>query len=113
MPDTDWMGAVTVAESIRTAIEDLDIPHIGSPSGRVTVSIGVAVVRPVLGEAESLIVKEADEALHDAKHTGRNRVRTVAVVTLRSRCACTLFGKAADNAPLPGVGARSRHHQMI
>jgi diguanylate cyclase (GGDEF)-like protein len=76
LPDTDWVGAVTVAETIRSAIEGRDIPHVGSPSGRLTVSIGVAVVHPLLGEAESLVVKAADEALYDAKHKGRNRVST-------------------------------------
>ncbi|WP_158931398.1 GGDEF domain-containing protein [Acidisphaera sp. S103] len=76
LPNTDWAGASTVAEAIRSAVEGLDIPHAGSPSGRLTVSIGVAVARPLLGEAESLIVKEADDALYDAKHAGRNRVNT-------------------------------------
>jgi diguanylate cyclase (GGDEF)-like protein len=76
LPDTDWAGAIAVADSICRAIEGLDIPHAGSPGGRLTVSIGVAVMRPRLGQAESLIVKAADEALYDAKYTGRNRVST-------------------------------------
>jgi diguanylate cyclase (GGDEF)-like protein len=67
---------LTVAKSIRGAIARLDIPHAGSPSGRLTLSIGVAVARPVLGAPESEVVKEADEALYDAKRTGRNRVST-------------------------------------
>jgi diguanylate cyclase (GGDEF)-like protein len=76
LPETDWTGALTVAKSIRGAIARLDIPHAGSPSGRLTLSIGVAVARPVLGAPESEVVKEADEALYDAKRTGRNRVST-------------------------------------
>jgi diguanylate cyclase (GGDEF)-like protein len=40
----------------------------------VTVSIGVAVARPTNGEDCSLLLKAADDALYDAKHSGRNRV---------------------------------------
>jgi diguanylate cyclase (GGDEF)-like protein len=76
LPDTDWAGAITVAEGIRSAVEGLGIPHAGCPSGQLTVSVGVAVVRPLLGEAEDLMVKEADQALYDAKHAGRNRLST-------------------------------------
>lgn len=76
LPDTDWTGAITVAEGIRRAVEGLGIPHVGSPSGQLTVSIGVTVVRPLHGEAEDVVVQEADQALYDAKHTGRNRVST-------------------------------------
>jgi diguanylate cyclase (GGDEF)-like protein len=76
LPDTDWAGAITVAEGIRSGVEGLGVPHAGSPSGHLTVSVGVAVVRPLLGEAEDLMVKKADQALYDAKHAGRNRLST-------------------------------------
>jgi diguanylate cyclase (GGDEF)-like protein len=101
LPDTEWLGAVTVAESIRSAVEGLDIPHVGSPSGRLTVSIGVAVVRPLLGEAESLVVKAADEALYDAKHTGRNRVSTAGRADAPLAMCIPPFMKGGDRAPLP------------
>ncbi len=74
LPETEPDGAISVAEAIRTAVADLNIPHLESPVGHVTISIGVAVLRPVLGELESLPVKLADEALYEAKRSGRDRV---------------------------------------
>ena len=76
LPDTEMAGVVEVAERICAAVADLDIPHRGSPIGRVTVSIGVAETRPALGESADPLVKEADEALYEAKRAGRNRVCT-------------------------------------
>jgi diguanylate cyclase (GGDEF)-like protein len=40
----------------------------------VTVSIGVAIVRPQLERSPDGIVQLADEALYKAKKEGRNRV---------------------------------------
>jgi len=74
--NTDWAGAITVAEGIRRAVEDLGIQHVDSPMGQLTVSIGLTVVHPLLGDTEDLLVREADEALYDAKRTGRNRLCT-------------------------------------
>jgi diguanylate cyclase (GGDEF)-like protein len=74
LPDTEFPGALVVAERIRSAVAALDIPHAGSPSGRVTISLGVAIARPVLGDAKEWLVKQADDALYEAKRTGRNRV---------------------------------------
>jgi len=74
LPETDFAGAVTIAERIREAVENLDIVHAGGPCGRVTVSIGVAVTRPLQQDAAGLFVNEADAALYEAKRSGRNRV---------------------------------------
>jgi diguanylate cyclase (GGDEF)-like protein len=74
LPDTDFAGALDVAERIRAAVVGLGISHIGSPSKQVTVSIGVAVARPRHGELSGMLLKDADERLYDAKRGGRNRV---------------------------------------
>jgi diguanylate cyclase (GGDEF)-like protein len=76
LPETEMSGALKVAEHICAAVADLNIPHAGSPIERVTVSIGIAVAYPAHGEPEARLVKEADEALYEAKQTGRNRVCT-------------------------------------
>jgi diguanylate cyclase (GGDEF)-like protein len=65
-----------LAETIRATIEALHLPHPRSPtSSWITVSIGVATIRPhQLDNREALFVA-ADRALYVAKEEGRNQVR--------------------------------------
>ncbi len=63
--------ALNVAERIRTTIENTPI---NLPSGplKVTISIGIAVVDPRDKTTDS-VLKRADLALYQSKHSGRNR----------------------------------------
>jgi diguanylate cyclase (GGDEF)-like protein len=72
LPGTDEAGAYRVAESIRNAVAARAIPHIGKP-GFVTVSVGLATLRPERGTGSGTIVEAADAALYEAKRNGRNR----------------------------------------
>ncbi|MDB5416470.1 MAG: diguanylate cyclase [Rubritepida sp.] len=76
LPATDLVGALDVAERVRGAIEALSLRHEGNGTGVVTVSIGVAgtVPSPLVPIETSALIKASDEALYQAKHTGRNRV---------------------------------------
>lgn len=75
LPDTDAPGAAIVAERIRAAIEESNIPHPGVPAARVTISIGVATAGGKELPDPTALVKAADRALYEAKRSGRNRVR--------------------------------------
>lgn len=73
--DTDLEGAEVVAESMRTAVERLTIPHPSSVAGSyVTVSIGVATARPGKSFKAETLMGAADRMLYAAKRSGRNRV---------------------------------------
>jgi len=74
MPDTDGEGAAVVAQLILERLTQEHIAHPASPFGRVTVSIGVtAAAGPQLAVVQALI-ETADQALYQAKTTGRNRM---------------------------------------
>ena len=97
LPETDLEGAQTIGEDIRRAIEavQLTLPS-GTPLS-VTVSIGVAAIRPDHGDAEALI-EAADTGLYAAKRTGKNRVRSA--------------GWAAGPAPSASRFARRTHPRL-
>lgn len=74
--ETEAETAMVLAEAIRANIENLRLPHPRSPTSNwITVSIGVATIRPhQLDDREALFVA-ADRALYVAKEGGRNQVR--------------------------------------
>ena len=74
--ETEAENAMVLAETIRADIENLRLPHPRSPTSNwITVSIGVATIRPhQLDDREALFVA-ADRALYVAKEGGRNQVR--------------------------------------
>ncbi len=65
--------AAEVAERIRERTEAMIMPLGPGQTGRLTVSIGIAVV-PEEGTERVALLKAADEALYRAKLEGRNRV---------------------------------------
>ena len=77
LPHTGRDGAAHLAEDLRHAVEALGLPHGGSPWGCVTVSIGGATYLPSApsGAADRFqLLKAADQALYQAKQSGRNCV---------------------------------------
>ena len=73
LPDTRLPHALDIAERIRDELATAVVMHEGSSIG-VTVSIGVAALRP--GESIEQWLSRADKALYEAKHEGRNRCVT-------------------------------------
>ncbi|HEX6993145.1 MAG TPA: diguanylate cyclase [Gammaproteobacteria bacterium] len=73
--DVDRSQAETLAERMRRAIFDLALEHRGSHEyGKVTISVGVALVDPSLQRRSRGALQLADQALYEAKLHGRNRV---------------------------------------
>lgn len=81
LPDTGSTGAEAVAERLQSAIRSLGVTNDASPfDKKLTVSIGIGTVTQVqAGVDPTVLVDCADQALYDAKHTGRNRtcIRTL------------------------------------
>lgn len=71
LPETSVEEAVALAERVRIGVEKIDFSDIG-PDVFVTVSIGISEFQP--GESISQTVARADQALYQAKSSGRNRV---------------------------------------
>ncbi len=73
--DTQQEEALELANRMRTAVSDLAIEHRGSQTARViTVSIGLAVIKPTDARRSRGALQLADEALYEAKVRGRNQV---------------------------------------
>jgi diguanylate cyclase len=74
LPNTALQSAITVADHIRRAVmtKELMKRSSGERLGRVTVSIGVAVLRP--NDSAQSLIERADNCLYAAKRNGRNRV---------------------------------------
>jgi diguanylate cyclase (GGDEF)-like protein len=75
LPNTPPSGAVQVAHTIQKHLELLKIVHPNSKVSRyVTVSIGIASLKPTLQHTPKEMLCLADGALYEAKGQGRNRV---------------------------------------
>jgi diguanylate cyclase (GGDEF)-like protein len=79
---TELHRALDIAESLRAAIEALDIAHAASPVGRITASVGVAALRATSVESPDVLIEAADAALYGAKRRGRNVVSGHAAMEL-------------------------------
>jgi diguanylate cyclase (GGDEF)-like protein len=71
LPDTPGDSAANILDRLRVIIAGLDWSAF-SPDMRVTISAGVATLRP--DETEDSLLVRADNALYAAKAQGRNRI---------------------------------------
>ncbi len=76
LPGSDADAAVVVAERVRLAVEQLGLDHPKNDCGVVTISLGIAVGSPAEWGSTTQLIQAADEALYNAKGTGRNRFCT-------------------------------------
>ena len=76
LPETSAADARRIAESARTAIADLRLPHPASPVAPfLTVSAGVATASWNRWSTPGQLLAAADKALYHAKDMGRNNVQ--------------------------------------
>ncbi|MCX5813269.1 MAG: sensor domain-containing diguanylate cyclase [Proteobacteria bacterium] len=76
LPDTDFDGAMWVANRIQQKINDMNIPYAFSPvANHVTISIGVTTLIPEPGQPFLDLLQNADKLLYMAKQEGRNQIR--------------------------------------
>src|SRR6202011_5642207 len=74
LPQTTLASAIAVADHIRRAVMNKELMKrsSGERLGRVTISIGVALLRPT--DTPQSLLERADKCLYAAKHNGRNQV---------------------------------------
>jgi diguanylate cyclase (GGDEF)-like protein len=61
------------AEKLRRGVQDLEIEYEGRRVGPITISVGIGIF-PDHGESGQEVVRAADDALYQAKRSGRNCV---------------------------------------
>lgn len=74
LPETDLSGATALAEQVLQRVRALALPHLANGKSIVTLSAGVASVRPETGIHADNLLQCADRALYQAKSQGRDQV---------------------------------------
>jgi diguanylate cyclase (GGDEF)-like protein len=72
LPETDSNGASRIAESIRAAVEQGE--PVKADDSPITVSIGLSTWSGASEACPQMLLFAADNALYQAKYSGRNRV---------------------------------------
>jgi len=109
LPFTTGASVMNLVEHVRNAVEAMKLPNPKSASSQfVTISIGVAERVPSSDKPHDYIVSLADEALYEAKRTGRNRV--VSNLSLED---ATYVSPNLQAIALPGAGEDLEKLQAI
>lgn len=74
LPNTGADEARQIGETLRRAIEQLDIANEGAAEGQVTISVGIAIQSEQDAADPDALMRLADAALYRAKNAGRNCV---------------------------------------
>ena len=92
LPGVDARRAALYAERLRRRIWRLSIPYaVGAITDRVTISGGVATVRPGMITTPEQLLLAADQALYRAKCQGRNQIASATVAMVEAMA----LGKAS------------------
>lgn len=81
MPGTSLEGADAKAQALEKAVRALRIPHVKSTvaGGILTISLGVAVATPNVGDECAALILCADRSLYLAKDSGRGQVKALPI----------------------------------
>jgi len=75
LPTTTAKGGIYIAEKLRKAVMDLNIPHKHSETQScLTLSLGLSTTSPMLKHKSRDLIRAADHARFEAKRQGRNRL---------------------------------------
>ena len=74
LPNTSVENAAKIAEKIRILVESLTMSSPSNKKFKFTISLGVAQIDIEYEEDIKFALKRADDALYEAKNSGRNRV---------------------------------------
>ena len=73
LPDTDFDGAKEMCQLLLDSIRQLEVPHnFSKVSDILTISIGCVSMIPSKKTVMEDLLKAADDALYESKHSGRN-----------------------------------------
>lgn len=78
LPDTDMESSMQIAESIRKLVENMVITYDQDKKLQVTISVGVAMSDIIEDDDIEIAINRADNALYEAKRSGKNKVRSYA-----------------------------------
>lgn len=73
LPGADIAQCCKVADLIHAEVRQMGLPHVVEPERRLSVSIGIACALPGCEHPPESLVQAADQALYEAKNSGRNR----------------------------------------
>ena len=72
-------GAMNAAKKLHQCVADLELRHASTPSGCVTISVGVSTYDGSFNHSPASLVRAADRALYLAKRNGRNRSEFISI----------------------------------
>lgn len=73
LPHTNIAGAIVIVQNMQAAIAQLEIAHQShEQADRITLSFGITAVTPYPAMSVQRLIAQADQALYQAKQSGRN-----------------------------------------